>query len=142
MPLLRPSFSNSKQIQKHFGDSLRFVFRHFPLTQAHPIAEPAAEAAEFSNEYDKFWEMHDLVYANQQQLSLPFLLELAKSLDLPEKKLEISLQNGEYKEKIKSDFLGGIYSGVNGTPTFFINGDRHTGFLSFDALVLAINNHL
>ena len=68
---------------------------------------------------NKFWEMHDLIYVNQSLLSLPLLLKLAGSLNLSEEKLQIALDNGAYRGKIKSDFLSGVYSGVNGTPDIF-----------------------
>lgn len=141
-PVCAQAFPIVKMIQKHFGDQLKFVFRHFPLTQIHPFAEPAAETAEFSNEYGKFWEMHDLIYTKQPLLNLPLLFELSKSLNLSEKKLQHELETGNHRGKIKSEFLSGVYSGVNGTPTFFINGDRYVGLLPFNELVKIINGYL
>jgi protein-disulfide isomerase len=128
-----------KQVQKHFGKRLRFVFRNFPLTQIHPMAEPAAEAAEFAAAHGKFWEMHDGIFENQDELGLPLLFELAESLSLSQDALREALENHEYREKIRSDFAGGVRSGVNGTPTFFINGNRHEASFDYESLVEAID---
>jgi protein-disulfide isomerase len=128
-----------KKLQRHFGDRLRFVYRNFPLTQIHPMAEPAAEAAEFAAAHQKFWEMHDAIYADQDDLSMPVLGELAKELGLSDSDLATSLSEHEFLPRIKEDFMGGVRSGVNGTPTFFINGERHEGSFEFKDMVEAID---
>lgn len=128
-----------KAIQRDFGDDLRFVFRNFPLTQMHPLAEPAAETAEFAGAKGQFWEMHDAIYENQQYLSIPFLFELAGSMGLSTDALSDALETHEFLPKIRQDFLGGVKSGVNGTPTFFINGLRHDGGYEYPDLSAAIN---
>lgn len=128
-----------KQIQKNFGDQLRFVFRNFPLTEMHPHAEIAAETAEYAGAYEKFWEMHDLIYENQQLLSGSLLLELAQILKLSVTGLEQALKEGTFAAKVRADFLSGVKSGVNGTPSFYINNIRHNGSFEFDELVTAIN---
>lgn len=128
-----------KQLQKHFGDQLRFVFRNFPLAKTHPFAEPAAEAAEYASDQGRFWEMHDLIYDNQPALSLSLLSELAADLGLSSDHLNTVITNQSYKDKIQNDFLGGVRSGVNGTPTFFINDQRHNGLFEFDNFVKAID---
>lgn len=114
-----------KALQKRFGSQLRFVFRNFPLREIHPNAEAAAETAEFAATQDKFWEMHDLIYENQQDLSDELLADLAKRLRIDARELARALETGEFAERVKKDFSGGVRSGVNGTPTFFINGQRH-----------------
>jgi len=116
-----------KAIQQRFGDQLRFVYRHFPLAQIHPHAESAAETAEFAGAHKKFWEMHDLLFENQDQLGLPLYVELAGRLGLPVERLIEALETGEFTAKVQSDFSSGVRSGVNGTPTFFINGIRYDG---------------
>ena len=131
-----------KLVQKHFGKRLGFVFRNFPLTKIHPNAEGAAEAAEFAAARGKFWEMHDAIFQNQQALSPALLLELAQSLELPATEMENALGGGDYARRVKSDFIGGVRSGVNGTPTFFINGQRHDGPFEYDDLVAAIEDQL
>jgi protein-disulfide isomerase len=129
-------------VLEHFGPKLRFVFRHFPLTQVHPNAEPAAESAEFAGAHDRFWEMHDGIYENQDNLSPPLLLALARALGLSELELSEALVSEKYAPKIKSDFLGGVRSGVNSTPSFFTNGYQHEGTYASEDLVLAIERHL
>jgi protein-disulfide isomerase len=129
-----------KQLQKHFGSDLRLVFRNFPLNEAHPFAEVAAETAEFANDYDRFWEMHDLLYENQLQLSHIMLVELADSLQLPTAELETALKEGKYRGKIKADFTSGVRSGVNGTPTFYVNGLRYDGSFEYEDFVIALQS--
>lgn len=131
-----------KRLQKRFGKRLRFVFRNFPLKQIHPNAEPAAEAAEFSATKGRFWEMHDGIFENQQNLGLPLLLEIAKAIGLRAPDLRDALENGEYAPRVRQDFLGGARSGVNGTPTFFINGRRHDGSFELADLAGAIDDQL
>ena len=128
-----------KRVQKQFGKRLRFVFRNFPLGQIHQYAEDAAAAGEFAAIHGKFWEMHDGIYENQERLDQDLLLELAKSLKLSEPALKNALESGEYTPKIKADFSGGVRSGVNGTPTFFINGRRYDGPVEYENLVAGIN---
>jgi len=127
-----------KQIQEQFGADLAFVYRNFPLKEIHPNAEAAAETAEFAAEFDRFWEMHDDLFENQEALAEPLLLGLAEANELSPKKLEEALAQEKYAPRVKSDFLSGVRSGVNGTPTFFINGQRHDGPFDFEALRDAI----
>ena len=123
-----------KKLQRHFGKRLALVFRNFPLTQIHPWAEPAAEVAEFAARYDKFWQMHDQLFENQSNLSNALFLELAENLDLSPTELQAAVAGRIYREQVRQEVSGGIRSGVNGTPTFFINGQRHNGPLDFDTL--------
>jgi protein-disulfide isomerase len=127
-----------KRVQKHFGNRLRFVFRNFPLGEMHPHAEFAAETAEFAAAHDKFWEMHDALYENQKHLGGPLYEELATKLKLTAKDLLASLEKREFMAKVRADFSGGVRSGVNGTPTFFINGQRHDAAFDYETLVAAI----
>ncbi len=128
-----------KRVQKHFGKRISFVFRNFPLSQMHPYAESAAETAEFAGAQGKFWEMHDLLYEKQARLADEGLLEeLAQELDLSAEALLAALKTKEFQPRVRTDFTGGVRSGVNGTPTFFINGQRHDGAYDFASLVEAI----
>jgi protein-disulfide isomerase len=127
-----------KQVQKHFGRRLRFVFRNFPLTQIHPNAQTAAEAAEFAGAHGRFWEMHDRIYENQDRLGLPLLFTLAEELGLDPQDLRAALTAGEFEPRVRRDFLSGVRSGVNGTPTFFLGEQRHDGPWEFDDLVRAL----
>ena len=136
------AYSIIKRVQKHFGKSLRFVFRNFPLSELHSHAESAAETAEFAGARGKFWEMHDLLFENQERLSGDLYLKLAEQLSLPIKALRKELEDGTYQTRVRADFSSGIRSGVNGTPTFFINGKRHDGPFDYEALVLAIQEQI
>jgi protein-disulfide isomerase len=136
------AFPIVKAVQSHYGDQLCFVFRHFPLTQVHPHAESAAETAEFAGAHKRFWEMHGGLFENQQNLGVPLYLVLAKALDLPEAALAEALENGTFRPKVRANFMEGLRSGVNGTPTFFINGRRHDGPYGFADLVEDIDAEL
>lgn len=128
-----------KRLQKHFGKRLSFIFRNFPLTQLHPYAEPAAETAEFAAARAKFWQMHDLLFENQARLGDDLLVELAEELQLAPAELLDALESKQFEPRVRADFSGGVRSGVNGTPTFFINGQRHDGPYDFDSLVRTID---
>ena len=141
-PYCGMAFPIINRVLQHFGPRLRFVFRHFPLTQVHPNAESAAEAAEFAGTHKRFWEMHDGIYMNQATLGMPLLVSLATSLGLSKEGLVRAIADQEYAEKIQHDFLGGVRSGVNGTPTFFIGNQRHEGGFEFNILVAAIEARL
>ena len=131
-----------KRIQKHFGKRLKFVYRNFPLNEAHPHAESAAETAEFAGTKRKFWEMHDLLFENQEQLGGALYLKLGGELGLSPQELRGALEKREFAAHVKSDFIGGVRSGVNGTPTFFINGERHDGPFDYEELIAAIEDTL
>jgi protein-disulfide isomerase len=118
------------------------VFRNFPLSELHSHAESAAETAEFAGARGKFWEMHDLLFENQERLSGDLYLKLAEQLSLPIKALRKELEDGTYQTRVRADFSSGVRSGVNGTPTFFINGKRHDGPFDYEALVLAIQEQI
>jgi protein-disulfide isomerase len=123
-----------KRIQKHFGKQMAFVFRNFPLNEIHPNAESAAETAEFAGAGGKFWEMHDAIFENQRSLGPEMLMSLAQKMGLDPQGLEGALEEGAFTQRVKSDFLGGVRSGVNGTPTFFINGERYNGSYDFEGI--------
>lgn len=116
-----------KQIQKTFGDQIKFVFRNFPLQQAHEYAFPAAVAAEAAALQNKFWEMHDGIYENQNQLGESLFNELAEKIGLDMEKFKADYGSDEVTEKVESDFESGIRSGVNGTPSFYVNGTKFDG---------------
>jgi protein-disulfide isomerase len=108
------------------------------LAQIHPNAESAAESAEFASAHGRFWDMHNGIYENQDRLGLSLLFSMAGILGLPGLGLRNALASGEFEPKVRGDFLGGVRSGVNATPSFFINGERHDGAYEFDDLVAAI----
>jgi protein-disulfide isomerase len=116
-----------KKLQRELGDRLTLVFRNFPLTEAHPHAEHAAEAAEAAGAQGKFWEMHDLLFENQDALAPSDLVDYARQLRLDDARVSRELADGTWRRRVRADFRGGVRSGVNGTPTFFVNGDRFDG---------------
>ena len=111
-----------KRLLKEMGDQILFVFRNFPLQESHPHAFMAALAAEAAGRQGKFWEMHDLIFDYQRQLSADLLLKLAEQLDLNLEQFGKDWKSDEITGKVERDFESGIRSGVNGTPTFFVNG--------------------
>lgn len=127
-----------KQIQEAMGDDLRLAFRNFPLAQIHPYAARAAEAAEAAAAQGRFWEMHDLLYEHQRTLDDEHLLRFAEEANLDTERFSRELDEGVYQERVREDFMGGVRSGVNGTPTFFINGVRHDGSWEMASLLDAI----
>jgi protein-disulfide isomerase len=116
-----------KSIQKQLGDRIRFVFRNFPITGSHPHAEHAAEASEAAAAQNHYWEMHDTLFENQRALEDRDLLEYADKLALDTNKFRMELDSGVYAADVEEDVSTGIRSGVNGTPTFFVNGERFDG---------------
>ncbi|MDB5424671.1 MAG: hypothetical protein JWQ29_2087 [Phenylobacterium sp.] len=127
-----------RELLHSFGADLAVVYRHFPLTEVHPLAATAAQAAEFAGEHNAFWEMHEALFANQPRLSLPAIFGIAEALGLSQAGLHQALSAGTYARKVREDFMGGVRSGVNGTPCFFINGLRHDGAHGFPELATAI----
>jgi protein-disulfide isomerase len=127
-----------KKIQGVMRDQLCFVFRHFPLTQIHPHAQPAAEAAEAAGSQGRFWEMHDLLYENPPRLDASHLVGYSEELGLDTVRFERELEEGIYRERVREDFMSGVRSGVNGTPAFFINGIRYDGSWDLVPLVDAL----
>jgi protein-disulfide isomerase len=114
-------------IQQHLGDSMRLVYRNFPITTAHPDAQQAAEAAEAAGAQGKFWEMHDYLFEHQSRLDDVALLSYAADLGFNLDRFACDLQTHAFADRVREDFLSGVRSGVNGTPTFFINGVRFDG---------------
>jgi protein-disulfide isomerase len=117
----------AEEIVDRLGDDLLFAFRHFPLSTIHPHAAIAAEAAEAAASQDRFWEMHGLLFANHRQLEAEDLVARAEILHLDLGRFIDEIRTHAHRSKVQSDFLSGVHSGVNGTPTFFINGRRHDG---------------
>jgi protein-disulfide isomerase len=128
-----------KDLQATLGSKLRFVFRNFPLTKAHPYAELAAEAAEAAAASGKFWEMHDTLYENQEALSEESLVEYARQLGLDVPKFVEDIAKRRFKSRVRNDFMGGVKSGVSGTPGFFINGEKYDGSWDYDSLLRALS---
>jgi protein-disulfide isomerase len=137
-PYCGQAYPVTKALQERLGDQLRFVFRNFPLAEAHPHAEHAAEAAEAAAAQGKFWEMHDLLYQNQDALEDEDLVRYAQTLNLDVPRFVKDMEEHRYADRVREDFRSGARSGVNGTPTFFINGVRHNGPFDLESLMATI----
>jgi protein-disulfide isomerase len=129
-----------KKLQDCFGDLLRFVYRHFPIPDRHPLSIPAAVAAEAAALQGKFWHMHDMIYENQQYLTRASFSCFANDLQLDIVAFDDCREQRKLVRKVFSDFEGGLKSGVASTPILFINGTRFEGFTDFDTLYLALKN--
>lgn len=127
-----------KEIQQRLGGSLLFAFRHFPLTRIHPHSEHAAEAAEAAAAQNDFWRMHHLLFENQAALSDQDLAKYAAKLGLDQARFIREVGSSAFAEHIREDFKSGIKAGVNGTPTFFVNGERYDGRRDLEHLLEAL----
>jgi len=138
-PFCGAAYPEVKKVQKELGSKLRFVFRNFPLTNVHEFAMVAAETAEAAGAQGKFWEMHDFLYEHQRTLGDHSVAPAhAKELGLDTQKFEREISQHVYQKRIKDDFMGGVRSGVNGTPTFYVNGVRHDGPAEAEAIVKSL----
>ncbi len=122
-------------LKKQLGDRLRVVYRHFPISSAHPDAKLAAEAAEAAAAQGKFWEMHHILFSHQSALDYGHLVQYAAELGLDVAQFERDLKDHVYADRVREDFSSGVRSGVNGTPTFFINGVRYDGAWDFESML-------
>ena len=129
-----------ESVRRRMGDDMRFVFRHFPLTQIHPHAQPAAEMAEAAAERGKFWQMHGMLYQNQHALDDRELILYAAHGGIPPEWAATALHTHAFAPRVREHFLSGVRSGVNGTPAFFINGVRHDGGWDKRSLFTAVRN--
>jgi len=127
-----------KEVQSRMGERLRFVFRNFPITTSHPHAEQAAETAEAAATQGRFWQMHDLLYENQKRLRDPDLHDYAETLALDVERFDKELAEHVHAARVREDFMSGVRSGVNGTPTFYINGTRHDDSYDVETMVAAL----
>jgi protein-disulfide isomerase len=127
-----------KEVARSLGSDLCFVYRHFPLSEVHPHALDAAEAAEAAAAQETFWPMHATLFENQDALEPEDLLQYAVGLGLDLARFQRDLATHAHSATVKRDFMSGVRSGVNGTPTFFIDGTRHDGSWDVDTLTEAL----
>ena len=118
---------------------MRYVWRHLPLTDVHPRAQLAAEAAEAADEQGAFWEMHDLLLDHQDHLAPNDLIRYAEQLGLDVERFTDRLQSHVGTPRVAEDVDSADLSGVSGTPTFFINGRRHYGPYDIASLTTAVH---
>jgi len=126
-PYCGQAFPIVQALQRDFGDSLCFVFRNLPLADMHPHAEQAAEMAEAVGLQGRFWEMHDLLYENQRELGAKALLSYADRAGANVEEVVAAIKGGDPRSRVQHDLESAIRSGANGTPTFFVNGERYDG---------------
>jgi protein-disulfide isomerase len=129
-----------ESVRCRVGDNMRFVFRHFPLTQLHAHAQHAAEMAEAAGERGKFWQMHGMLFQDQGALDDRHLIAYAAQIGIPSEWAATALRSHVFAPRVREHFLSGVRSGVNGTPTFFINGVRHDGEWDERSLLAAVKN--
>jgi protein-disulfide isomerase len=129
-----------KKLQESFGVRLGYIFRNFPLTEIHSYALNAAYIAEAAGLQNRFWQMHSIIFENQDTLALEELLNLAETIHVDIDNLMKDCHSHRIKNKVENDLESGILSGVNGTPTFFMNGVRYDGDHSFEAMKNALSH--
>lgn len=137
-PDCQAAFWVVEKVLSLLGDRLRFVYRHFPLSSQHPQARSAAEAAEACAAQGLFWPMYDRLFRHPSALSDEDLIAHAVAVGAEEDDVRSALADGTFMAAVKADFHSGVRSGVNGTPTFFINGIRFDGPSAVDDLLAAL----
>ncbi|PKL72601.1 hypothetical protein CVV26_01155 [Candidatus Kuenenbacteria bacterium HGW-Kuenenbacteria-1] len=126
---------------KNYKDKVRVIFKHYPL-EFHQNAQKAAEASECASEQGKFWEMHDKLFTNQEQLGIDNFKKWGAELKLDGKKFDDCVNSGKYTEKVKKDLAEGLSKGVEGTPATFVNGKLVSGALPFENFKAIIDSEL
>ena len=134
-PFCARATGNARKLRALLGDELRYVFRHLPLSDVHPRAEMAAHAAVAADRQDRFWEMHDLLFAHQDRLDVEDLIGYAERLGLDVEVFLDDLHSREVDDRVRSDVASAEASGARGTQTFFVGNRRHRG--PYDAETLA-----
>jgi protein-disulfide isomerase len=128
-------FPDLKRLKRDLADQLCFAFRHFPLVDKHPHAEMAAEAAEAAAAQDRFWAMHDALFEYQDRLSADEIHRVASRLGLDSLRLSREVQNAAYRDRIREDVDLGLRAPIDGTPTFYLNGERYESELTAAAIL-------
>lgn len=123
-----------EELRGKYKNDISIIFRHFPLTNHHPFAKLAAIASEAAALQNRFWEMHDALFDNQEYLSEEMINVIAKELELDMQKFRKDMNRDVLKDKVELDLKSGLESGVDGTPTLFINGIKHIGRMTFEEL--------
>ena len=137
-PFCADAHAMVKDVQRQLGDNLLFAFRNFPLANIHPHAQHAAEAAEAAAVQGNFWGMHDLLFENQTALEDEDIAAYARQLGLNAERLVREVTSSACASRIREDFKAGVRGGVNGTPTFFMNGERYDGTRDLEHLLDAL----
>jgi Na+:H+ antiporter, NhaA family len=127
-----------RRVRDRLAGRLRFAFRHFPLTELHPDAQRAAEASEAAAAQGAFWEMHDALYAARGELGLDRVLAAARAVGLDVERVRAELADGTHAARVEEDVRSARAAGLMGTPTFFVNGVRHSGGYDAQTLIAAL----
>ncbi|GIJ34670.1 Protein-disulfide isomerase [Micromonospora sediminimaris] len=138
-PFCALAHANLTEVLRQRADTVRHVYRHFPITNMHPYAERAAEVAEAAGRRGRFWEMHDWLYEHQDQLDPVHLTLGVEQLGLPVDEVEAEIGRHAHGDRIRHDFVGAIRSGVDATPTLFVNDIRHDGEFTPASLLTAVD---
>ncbi|NES13905.1 MULTISPECIES: DsbA family protein [Micromonospora] len=133
------AYRNLAEVLRQRADTVRLVYRHFPIANVHPYAESAAEAAEAAGRRDRFWELHDWLYEHQDQLDPVHLSLGVEQLGLPPDEIGAEVGRQAHADRVRRDFVGGIRSGVSGTPTLFVNDTRYDGGYDLAELLAAVD---
>jgi protein-disulfide isomerase len=141
-PFCSQAAGTVKRILENYKDRVRFVFRDFPSPSIHPRAQKAAEAAQCANEQGKYWEYHDALFADQSKLAVADLLVTAERLGLQGDVFKTCLDSGKYAAEVSKDMEEGMKAGVNGTPSFFINGIPVAGAQRYEVFSEIIDREL
>lgn len=139
-PYSRESSFVVRELAAKYPEFVRFIYRDFPIVELHPIAQKAAEAAQCAQDQGTFWEYHDKLYQNQNDLSEDRLVEFATELNMNTFQFESCLSSGRYADEVIEDYQAGVAAGVRGTPTFFINGNRIAGAIPKEILEALIQS--
>lgn len=142
-PFCRQFAPTIHQIQKNFGDKVQIVYRQYPIPSLHPFAFKAAEASLCANEQGKFWEMHDMMFAEQERIAVKDLKEKASRLGMDRSKFDGCLDTGKYTERVQADMQEGTRAGATGTPAIFVNGiEVPGGAVPYTTIAAAIEREL
>ncbi|MEU4679890.1 DsbA family protein [Micromonospora sp. NPDC023737] len=133
------AYPNLTELLRQREGTVRLVYRYFPIANVHPYAESAAEAAEAAGVRGRFWEMHDWLYEHQDQLDPVHLSLGVEQLGMPPDDIGAEVERHAHADRVRRDFVGGIRSGVNGTPTLFVNDVRHDGGYALPDLLAAVD---
>ncbi|MET8912306.1 thioredoxin domain-containing protein [Micromonospora sp. NPDC004551] len=133
------AYTNLAEVLRQRADTVRLVYRHFPIANVHPYAESAAETAEAAGRRGRFWEMHDWLYEHQDQLDPVHLSLGVEQLGLPPDEVGAEVGRHAHADRVRQDFVGGIRSGVDATPTLFVNEVRHDGGYDLAELLAAVD---
>lgn len=137
-PYCRQSFPIVREILERYNNKIYFIYRDFPVSDKHPDAQKAAEAASCANLQKKFWPFHDKIFINQEDITVLDLKRYALELGLDRKNFDDCLDSGQFAAEVNEDYLDGIDLGVVGTPTFFINGYRISGSIPEEIFIQLI----